>query len=129
MINTNSEHQKRIYTLQQKSGELTFSIDTPQNFLPSSQTFTVLTIDSECYNNKIGPLFRQLIDMSYNFEPIGETYGDKAFKGYCIYGISFDEAMRIGEFSSHNTILYSDQNHIGYYDKATHALIQKFIFA
>lgn len=129
MINTNSEHLKRIYKLQQKSGDLTFSIDTPQNFLPSGQTFTILTINLECYENKIESLFRHLIDTSYSFEPIDEQFGNQELKGYCVYAMSFDEAMSMGDFSSHNAILYADQNRIGYYDKKTYAPLFEISFA
>jgi len=130
MINTNIEYldTKSIYTLQQKNGELIFSIDTPRNFLPYGQTFTIITMNLECYENNIESLFRDLIDTSYSFEPIDEIFGNQKLKGYCVYAMSFDEAMSMGDYSSRNAILYADQNRIGYYDKKTYTPLFEISF-
>lgn len=119
MINTRINQRDMIstYCLHQDNRQFAFSITSPRDFLPSYGLFAIITMDSNLYEHLIDRLFRILINTTYQFNPIDEIFGDQQLKGYCIYGISFKEAMSIGLFSSRSAILYSDLECIGYYDK------------
>lgn len=114
-----------------------FTIDTLPSTSPLDQPFAILTAwnpdnvalshDDNTLRNE--QLFETLLERGYRFEEALGYLKDHSEESYCIYGITFEEAIELGTMFEQYAIFYRSAKVVGYYECATKkAITERSLF-
>ncbi len=108
-----------------------FTIDTLPSASALDKPFAILTawnpnnvalnIDENTLRNE--QLFETLLERGYLFDEALGYLEDHSEESYCIYGITFEEAIGLGTMFDQYAIFYRSDENVGYYECATKAAI------
>lgn len=108
-----------------------FTIDTLPSTSPLNQSFTILTawnpnnlaLSAEENTVRNEQLFETLLERGYLFDEALGYLEDHSEESYCIYGVTFEEAIGLGTMFDQYAIFYRSDTHVGYYECVTKAAI------
>ncbi|MDD4950768.1 DUF3293 domain-containing protein [Sulfuricurvum sp.] len=108
-----------------------FTIDTLPVSPPLNQSFAILTawnpnniaLSAEENTVRNEQLFETLLERGYLFDEALGYLDDHSEESYCIYGVTFEEAIDLGTMYDQYAIFYRSATHVGYYECATKAAI------
>lgn len=113
-----------------------FSIDTLPSSVPFNQNFAILTawnpnnqplsLEENTVRNE--QLFETLLESGYLFDEALGYLEEHSEESYCIYGISFEEAIELAKQYDQYAIFYRSSNSVGYYECASGESITQINF-
>lgn len=119
------------FRITHNADEIDFTIETIPSESPLDQSFAILTawnpnnvvlsIEENTVRNE--QLFETLLERGYLFDEALGYLEDHSEESYCIYGITFEEAIELGTMFDQYAIFYRSTTHVGYYQCATKAAI------
>lgn len=104
-----------------------FTIDTLPSFAPFDKPFAILTawnpnnipLSPEDNLKRNTLLFKLLMERDYLFDAALGYLDEHSEESYCIYEISFEEAITLGNHFEQYAIFYRSDTHVSYYECAT----------
>ena len=126
---------KEVYTHNRfKIGDIDFSLADKEIKNFPQKPFAIITawnpnneqIDRMLNIEKNMSLQRELEDKNFIYEKALGYLGEHSEESYCIYDISFDDAVALGKAYGQYAIFYSDGKEAGYYEVKTKHTIVKY---
>ncbi|MCX6072765.1 MAG: DUF3293 domain-containing protein [Campylobacterales bacterium] len=104
-----------------------FTMETAPSSPPFNQGFVIITawnpgnhtLSREENNTRNNQLHDILSQTSYEFDPAVGYLNEHFEASYCIYGMSFNEGIVLGNTFGQFTIFYGDNERIGFYGVVT----------
>lgn len=111
------------FSITHKSNIIDFTIDTLPSDAPLDKAFAILTawnpnnqpLSLEENTVRNTQLFALLLDRGYAFDEALGYLDEHSEESYCIYGITFDEAIDLGKMFDQYAIFYRSIESVGYY--------------
>ena len=115
------------FKISHNSVEIDFTIDTLPSISPLDVPFAILTawnpnnqpLSLKENNQRNTKLFVLLLDNNYRFDEALGYLDEHSEESYCIYEISFEEAIELGKTFEQYAIFYRSPTHVGYYECGT----------
>lgn len=107
--------------------EIDFTIDTLLAYAPFDVPFAILTawnpnnqpLSLEENTARNEALFEKLLEYGYPFDEALGYLEEHSEESYCIYEITFEEAIGLAKAFEQYAIFYRSPTHVGYYECAT----------
>ncbi|MDD5160720.1 MAG: DUF3293 domain-containing protein [Sulfuricurvum sp.] len=104
-----------------------FTIDTLPTYAPFDAPFAILTawnpnnqpLSLEENTTRNEQLFEKLLESGYPFDEALGYLDDHSEESYCIYDITFEEAIELAKAEEQYAIFYRSSSHVGYYECET----------
>jgi hypothetical protein len=111
------------FSITHNSDIIDFTIDTLPSDAPLDKAFAILTawnpnnqpLSLEENTVRNTQLFALLLDRGYAFDEALGYLDQHSEESYCIYGITFDEAIDLGKMFDQYAIFYRSSQCVGYY--------------
>jgi hypothetical protein len=107
--------------------EIDFTIDTLPAYAPFNAPFAILTawnpnnqplsLEENTIRNE--QLFEKLLEYGHPFDEALGYLDDHSEESYCIYDITFEEAIELAKAEEQYAIFYCSSTHVGYYECET----------
>jgi hypothetical protein len=119
------------FRISHNSEEVDFTIDTLTSFAPFNEPFAILTawnpdnqpLSLEENTQRNEQLFETLLERGYKFDEALGYLEEHSEESYCIYGISFQEAIDLAKAFEQYAIFYRGNNAVGYYEVETSHIV------
>ena len=106
-----------------KDKALDFTMETVPNSFPFNQSFVIITawnpgnhpLSREENNGRNTQLYDILSKTAYEFDPTVGYLNEHREASYCIYSMSFEEGIELGNTFGQFTIFYCDDEKVGFY--------------
>ena len=117
--------------------EIDFTIDTLPSYPPLDVPFAILTawnpnnqsLSLEENNRRNTKLFALLLDNNYRLDEALGYLDEHSEESYCIYEITFEEAIKLGKAFEQYAIFYRSSTHVGFYECATSEAITQRVLS
>lgn len=119
------------FRITHNSEAIDFTIDTLSSTSVLAHPFAILTawnpnnqpLSLEENTQRNEQLFETLLERGYLFDEALGYLEDHSEESYCIYGVTFEEAIELGSMYDQYAIFYRSATHVGYYECSTKAAI------
>ena len=120
-------YNKTHFTIINGGKEFDFTIDSLPSSSPFNKPFAILTahnpqntpLSLEENTQRNAELFKTLMASDYLFDSALGYLDDHSEESYCIYEITFDDAISIAKKYDQYSIFYRGVNSVGYYETNT----------
>lgn len=115
------------FIISHNTEEIDFTIDTLPSYAPFDAPFAILTawnpnnqpLSLEENTARNEQLFEKLLEYGHPFDEALGYLDNHSEESYCIYEITFKEAIELAKAEEQYAIFYRSSTHVGYYECET----------